>query len=127
MERMIGETITEVMMDAHRVTIMFVTNDGRHVYQTENDCCNSVWFEHVSNIDAIKGKVMSVDVLGWENVRCIARVGGEECEEACQWIIRTDKGSCALEVRNNHNGYYGGSVVRVDEAPTGLKLITEDF
>lgn len=31
-------------------------------------------------------------------------------EEAGFWRLHTDKGTCTIEVRNAHNGYYGGRV-----------------
>jgi hypothetical protein len=44
--------------------------------------------------------------------------------------IRTDRGYIDLEVRNSHNGYYGGSISYNDEEKLDvedLKPVTEDF
>jgi hypothetical protein len=47
------------------------------------------------------------------------------------WTIATDRGYIDLEVRNSHNGYYGGSVVYDEESDLGtiedLRPVTEDF
>jgi hypothetical protein len=47
------------------------------------------------------------------------------------WTISTDRGYIDLEVRNSHNGYYGGSVVYDEESDLGtiedLQAVTADF
>jgi hypothetical protein len=47
------------------------------------------------------------------------------------WTIATDRGYIDLEVRNSHNGYYGGSVVYDEESDMSkienLQAVTEDF
>jgi hypothetical protein len=45
------------------------------------------------------------------------------------FTIKTDRGYIDLEVRNEHNGYYGGHVGETDALVDieELELVTEDF
>lgn len=38
---------------------------------------------------------------------------GNGIEESGFWRIHTDKGTCTIEARNSHNGYYGASVYKM--------------
>lgn len=139
-----------VLLDK-KINGMFIGNDawslvfsdinGRHYrFDTENDCCNSVWFNHVNGVDTVLGKgdvfdvlrgatVLSVEDKGWDENR--DDVDGHEVVQDGFWTIRTDRGYIDIEVRNSHNGYYGGRVSYCEDPELenieDLVPVTEDF
>lgn len=107
-------------------------------WDTENDCCNSVWFNHITGVncvgegnvfDLLRGAlVVRTEDKGWNDNRD-AEDGYEVIQDGF-WTIHTDRGYIDIEVRNSHNGYYGGSVSFNDqEGVEKLELIevTDDF
>jgi hypothetical protein len=74
-----------------------------------------------------------VEAKGWGDNR--SDEDGCEVVQDAFWTIRTNRGYIDLEVRNSHNGYYGGSVryngtdIGALDGLTldGLIQITEDF
>lgn len=77
-------------------------------FETQNDCCNSVWFEHLENFCYLFGGIVT-QIIAKE---CITKEDDPEHEvlDIGWWDIVTHKGVATLEVRNSHNGYYGGSI-----------------
>jgi hypothetical protein len=136
---LVGKHINGLFIANDKWTLVFRDVDGcRYRFDTENDCCNSVWFNHVSGanilgqgniFDLLRGaKVLAVEAKGWTEDRDDEY--GHEVVQDAFWTIRTDRGYIDLEVRNSHNGYYGG---RVSYSGTtvgvldDLEQITEDF
>lgn len=78
-------------------------------YKTEADCCNEVWFEDIENAQClINSSIYSIEEKKWN---MISDTGDEVCLENAFWTIKTSKGYTDIEVRNSHNGYYGGNVL----------------
>jgi hypothetical protein len=137
---LLGQRINGLLIGNDGWTLVFRTIQGRYIrFDTENDCCNSVWFNHISGLgavgdgnvfDILRGaEVLAVEDKGWGENR-----SDEEGYEVIQdgfWTIRTDRGYIDIEVRNSHNGYYGGSVSHVEDADVGkiedLREVVEDF
>lgn len=86
--------------------------DGRTLaLRTEIDCCNRVWFEHIEHPAGLIGAtLMGFDVKEWRECMDGNIKGGDECEELLQFDMLTTAGHSTFEVRNNHNGYYGGAI-----------------
>ena len=136
---LVGKRINGLFIGNDKWTLVFRDIAGRRYrFDTENDCCNSVWFNHVSGVnilgegnsfDLLRGiEVLSVESKGWGDDR--SDEDGYEVVQDAFWTIRTDRGYIDLEVRNSHNGYYGGSVSYSgtdDGVPDDLVQITEDF
>jgi hypothetical protein len=136
---LVGKRINGLFIGNDKWTLVFRDIAGRRYrFDTENDCCNSVWFNHVSGVnilgegnsfDLLRGiEVLSVESKGWGDNR--SDEDGHEVVQDAFWTIRTNRGYIDLEVRNSHNGYYGGSVsysgTDVGEL-ADLAQITEDF
>lgn len=137
----------------HRINGMFITKDHRILlfrtingkifeYNTSADCCNSVWINHLSGTNCLGDHDNSFDLLkgalvtgaedkGWTENRY--NENGNEAVQDGFWTISTDRGYIDIEVRNSHNGYYGGKINENDEDERNLseyidlKQITEDF
>jgi hypothetical protein len=97
-----------------------------------------VWFNHITGVncvgegnvfDLLRGAlVVRTEDKGWNDNRD-AEDGYEVIQDGF-WTIHTDRGYIDIEVRNSHNGYYGGSVSFNDqEGVEKLELIevTDDF
>jgi hypothetical protein len=95
-----------------------------------------VWFNHVNGVD-ILGKGNSFDLLRGATVLEVEEKDFErqdehdeyECVDDAFITIRTDRGYIDLEVRNSHNGYYGGSISYNEDGVKDVDLaeVHEDF
>jgi hypothetical protein len=137
---LVGKRINGMLLGDNGWSLVFRDIAGQHYrFNTENDCCNSVWFNHISGIESVLGQGHSFDILRGAEVLAVEDKGwgdnreDEEGYEVVQdgfWTIRTDRGWLDIEVRNSHNGYYGGSVNYVGNNLTDiadLHTITHDF
>ena len=136
---LVGKRINGLFIGDDDWALVFRDINGRHYcFRTENDCCNTVWFNHVNGVETVLGEGNLFDVLrgamvvevedkGWTD----DREDGYDVIQDAFWTIKTDRGYLDLEVRNSHNGYYGGSVKydeesKIDAIP-GLRALTTDF
>ena len=137
---LVGKRINGLLLGNDAWTLVVRDTTGRHYrFDTANDCCNSVWFNHINGVD-ILGEGNSFDILRGAMVLEVEDKGwGEnrDNEEGCDvvqdgfWTLRTDRGYIDIEVRNSHNGYYGGNVSYNEEVDLlgveDLRPVTEDF
>jgi len=138
---LVGKRINGLFIGDSAWALVFRDINGRHYcFRTENDCCNTVWFNHVNGVETALGEGNVFDILrgamvtgveskGWTDDR--TDEDGYDVIQDGFWTIATDRGYIDLEVRNSHNGYYGGSVVYDEESDLGtienLQAVTEDF
>ena len=141
-KNLVGQRINGIFLGNDNWTLVFRTVNGRYFrYDTSNDCCNSVWINHMSGVnligsgnsfDLLRGAlVLSAEDRGWSD----NRDGGNEGDVIQDgfWCVITERGYIDIEVRNDHNGYYGGSLDEVDleEHPLSevqdLRQVFEDF
>ena len=138
---LVGKRINGLFIGDDAWALVFRDINGRHYcFRTENDCCNTVWFNHVNGVATVLGEgnvfdilrgamVTGVEAKGWTDDR--TDEDGWDVIQDGFWTIATDRGYIDLEVRNSHNGYYGGSVVYDEESDLGtiedLRAVTEDF
>ncbi len=138
---LVGKRINGLFIGDSAWSLVFRDIHGRHYcFRTENDCCNTVWFNHVNGVETVLGEGNVFDILrgamvtgveskGWTDDR--TDEDGYDVIQDGFWTIATDRGYIDLEVRNSHNGYYGGSVVYDAESDLGtiedLTAVTEDF
>jgi len=138
---LVGKRINGLFIGYDAWYLVFRDINGRHYcFRTKNDCCNTVWFNHVNGVATVLGDGNLFDILrgamvtgvedkGWTDDR--ADEEGWDVIQDGFWTIATDRGYIDLEVRNSHNGYYGGSVEYDEEYNPGaiedLTAVTEDF
>jgi hypothetical protein len=135
-----GERINGMFLGNDNWALVFRTVDGKYFrFDTQNDCCNSVWYNHINgatilgegnSFDLLRGAVVTeVEDKGWGDNRSDEQ--GHEVVQDGFWTIKTDRGYIDIEVRNSHNGYYGGSVKHIEDCDLehieDLKQVTEDF
>ena len=121
----IGKSIDSINLDKEADRITFAFQDGtQRSYGVEGDCCSRSWIEHLEMPVDVKGAVIQSvedgDGIPWDNHQCVESVyDGDKREystEGCgheslsvySTKFQTDKGTVALEYRNDSNGYYGG-------------------
>jgi hypothetical protein len=138
---LVGKRINGLFIGDDAWALVFRDINGRHYcFRTKNDCCNTVWFNHVNGVETVLGEGNVFDILrgamitgveskGWTDDR--TDEDGYDVIQDGFWTIATDRGYIDLEVRNSHNGYYGGSVVYDAESNIGtiedLRAVTADF
>ena len=138
---LVGKRINGLFIGDQAWSLVFRDINGRHYcFRTKNDCCNTVWFNHVNGVETVLGEGNVFDILrgamvtgvedkGWTDDR--TDEDGYDVIQDGFWTISTDRGYIDLEVRNSHNGYYGGSVVYDEGHNLGtiedLRELTKDF
>ena len=138
---LVGKRINGLFIGDGAWALVFRDINGRHYcFRTQNDCCNTVWFNHVNGVATVLGEgnlfdilrgatVTGVEAKGWSDDR--SDEDGWDVIQDGFWTISTDRGYIDLEVRNSHNGYYGGNVVYDEKYNPGtiedLTAVTEDF
>lgn len=136
---LIGKRINGIFINDARDSFAFRTTEGKLMsYYTAGECCNTVYINHMSGVNVV-GDGNTFDllrgalVLGAEDKEWVDVVlEDEDYHEVIEdgfFTIKTDRGYIDLEVRNEHNGYYGGHVNETDGEfdLAELELVTEDF
>jgi len=122
---LIGKRVNDVLMNDDKTMIVFQTVEGEYLgYSAHGECCNDVWFNHLTCtnalgtgdlFDILRGtEVLGEEAKGWVDVKNEDEDSWNVIEDAF-WSIQTSRGWIDLEVRNTHNGYYGGHVERTKE------------
>ena len=137
---LVGKRINGLLLGNDAWTLVVRDVTGQHYrFDTANDCCNSVWFNHINGVDILGegdvfdllrgAEVLSVEAKGWGENR--DDEAGHDVVQDGFWTLRTDRGYIDIEVRNSHNGYYGGRVDYNEEVDLSdvedLHTVTEDF
>ena len=134
---LIGQRINGIFVNDSHNQVAFRTTEGRYLgFYTCGDCCNNVYVNHFSgagvvgegnSFDLLRGAlVLAVEEKGWSEDR--ADENGFEVIQDGFFTIRTDRGYIDFEVRNEHNGYYGGHLEEEDDFDlTELTELREDF
>ena len=119
---LIGKRVNDVLVNDDKTVIAFRTIEGEYLaYYASGECCNDVWFNHLTCtnalgtgdlFDILRGtEVLGEETKGWVDVKNEDADSYDVIEDAF-WSIQTSRGWIDLEVRNTHNGYYGGHVER---------------
>jgi len=134
MKELLGKTITKVQMLGNDY-IAFTTDTGKVIeYDAYGDCCSISWFAHIDNLKALIGnKINSVEARKmWtkEEIKKAESEGDYEVLALYGYLLKTNKGTCDIEFRNDSNGYYGGSadlITLSKKQRKELKTIKKDF
>jgi hypothetical protein len=110
LETLRGHRIKNVFVERDGTYIMFETDTKqKFVYSAYGDCCSRTWVERVAGLDALRGEV----VTAVEERELPHPTPIPDCYESlavyCN-VLKTLKGECEIEYRNDSNGYYGGSL-----------------
>jgi hypothetical protein len=122
-EVLLGKKIVRALFTGTNIVLSLA--DGTHKTLTpDGDCCSECFINDVDGADALKGGTL----LRVEDLEMTTDPPSEEaCGVVDRWGHRfiTDKGTCTIGMRLEHNGYYGGSlyVQKTLEAPDAPELV----
>ncbi len=138
-ENLIGERINSILLNEDNDRLIVRTINGQEFhYYTSGDCCNTVWINHMTGVNVL-GEGNTFDLLRGALVTGAEDKGwGENRSDEDEWnviqdgffTLKTDRGYIDFEVRNSHNGYYGGTFevdTNPDADPTSFREVREDF
>lgn len=128
MNELLGKRIKKLYINDDKTILVFETATRELIgFQTEGECCNSVWFDKVSGVSALRrydeevfdviaggATVNRIEEKSWTEIPTDDEEGYHDVLENCIITIATDHGYLDIEVRNSHNGYYGGHVNRFE-------------
>ena len=126
-KQLLGTTIEQATYEKSSGCLFFATDRGVFKGEPWGECCSSCYVQHVSGADALsKGAI----VTSVDDITDLPPVPESEVNDVIDnWghRITTTKGVCSIEMRLDHNGYYGGAldVALFDGEPKGTAL--DDF
>jgi hypothetical protein len=96
------------------------------------DCCSHCFIQHVESASALVGTVTEVEELATHPATEEERAATKASDNVLDvWAYRvhTEKGICTIEMRLDHNGYYGGGLEILHREATDKERFTplEDF
>ncbi len=106
MNILVGKIITDIQLSDDSQAIKFITNQGDIIADCDADCCSYTWIESIYN----KNAALNSEVLEADNIDMpdLGDMEGKEVVAYYGFKIKTIKGECVIDFRNDSNGYYGG-------------------
>lgn len=138
-DTLIGKKIDGIFTDAEKFKLSFKIGDEWQHFYADGDCCSNSWFNHFSGTETLIGQtLLEVKAIADETLDGNDPRKGKEtdCERVYGFVFTTSRGRADLDMRNDSNGYYSGSVERVGAYSWRTKLedwkggdieIKEDF
>lgn len=131
---LLGKDLEQIAINGDKTFILFAFKDGTGmIYSAEGDCCSQSWFEHISGVEALQGKITGVEEIAgasWTMQQPPERWIKDDHIEVYFIKITTDRGRATIELRNASNGFYGGtfeSITPSDWAQTWIEKEQRDF
>ncbi len=108
---LVGRTIVEVRRSADDYSICLVDSTGEaHYFVAEGECCAHAYVEAVESPEFLLGRVTAVS----EDDAPRQSGGSDDALDVTFYRLSTAAGTCTIELRVEHNGYYGGCLERRD-------------
>lgn len=106
---LIGKRITAVYLASDKKALRFDVEDAEPVVaRVDGDCCSATWIESLDTPGLlIGGTVTAVEDL---NMPDLGQPDEYEVIAYYGCKVRTTKGDCVIDYRNESNGYYGGNI-----------------
>lgn len=99
--------------------IIITTDNGRFVYYAVGDCCSTSWIEHLEVIPDVCGSTLN-NITTYqvedEVVKATLTLGQnsnyseDNYIQIYRYAFITNRGQIDVELRNQSNGYYSGSL-----------------
>lgn len=126
-ENLIGKVVRQIRIESGESYIQVDTDDGdKFYYHCYGDCCANAYVEHISGIDALLGQ----EVISVDSYDAGSKNDGEfGVSDYTRYTICTAQGSFEIELRVDHNGYYGGYIERSSRPNNNLRhnIAVSDF
>ena len=107
-QKLTGKKVNVATWDGER--LYFATDAGDFVATSNGDCCARCYVQHVSGSDALAPGATVRSVEDIEAPPVPKDADSYVVSDTWGHRITTDKGVCTIEMRVDHNGYYGGSL-----------------
>lgn len=106
---LIGETIESMTVTADSEVIEFVSATHIYTFDAVGDCCSHSWIEHMEGQENLYGTPV-VQVIDHEKTEYVDDRDAFYSNhiKVYKYTIKTAKGDCDIEMRNESNGFYGG-------------------
>ena len=90
----------------------FSEDNAQLIYQSYADCCSESWIESIEGVNSLlNNKINSVTKIESNNItKNWVPNPPTQFLLAFAYELKTDKGCCIIEFRNESNGYYGGDL-----------------
>jgi hypothetical protein len=89
--------------------ITFMCDKGeRFTLSCEGDCCSTSWFEHVE-LPSLPFTITAIEEVDGKDVLDEEVLKNHDVLKTYGLKMTTDKGHLDIDMRNDSNGYYGGS------------------
>ncbi len=126
--KLIGTRVNEILLNADKTKILFKTDKGDFAFYADGDCCSYSWIQHFDGVQNLLGEVVvDLDDKDLSN-RPDEAPDEHDVLSIYGYEFKTAKGCATLDFRNDSNGYYGGSLEKVNSRTLAdLKPISEDF
>lgn len=109
MKELLGEVVESIELSSSNKLLRIETLTNTYHYRCAGDCCNDVWLNDIVGVEALLGHYSPI--LGIK-LRPTEKIGeGEDgVLETLGYTLETEGGRCDFILRNDHNGYYGGTM-----------------
>ena len=130
MKELVGKIISKVELSDDTEFLAFTTIEGEVIsYRTWGDCCSVSWFSHINGFSNLIGSKVLEVTQKEERVPTDAEEaeGDYEVLAIYAYTIKTEKGYCDIEFRNDSNGYYGGWCDLASGKTEQMTVVTGDI
>ena len=125
LEKLVGVKVRRATI--HAGDVFLDTDAGVYVLVPEGDCCAHCFIEHVEGAEFLQdATITAVQDVESGAVYQASDENGQEAVEQWGHLFTTDKGHVRLDMRVEHNGYYGGWL-RVSKTPAMDGDVLIDF
>lgn len=106
-----GRTIIDASVDENRLLLKFDDGVSVRLWDSGQSCCEHRYITCDDNPkDLIGGKLVKIEAVGGDDIPA-----EYDTHEICFVEVATDKAHIKLCTHNEHNGYYGGFGLSIDE------------
>lgn len=112
-----NKPLYSVTLDDAKDTLSFNFQDGtRARFQVEGDCCSHSWIEELTVPESVNGLTL-IEVQDYRQDQQWLEPEEYTLRQSYKTVFRLSNGeTITLEYRNDSNGYYGGYLVRINDA-----------
>lgn len=103
--KFVGKTVEAAFINDSKDVMSWKVDGKWYDLNAIGDCCSHSWFEHCDNADVFNGgTILEIEHFSGDTEN--GEYGNEIKVDMLK--IKTDKGHCTIEFRNESNGYYSG-------------------
>lgn len=106
-----GKTISKIAFSEDELVLSFNDETGIKIWDDGQSCCENRYMTSDDDMQYFVGaKFLNAELRDAPDVD-----DGGDVHEVQFLLINTDKGTFTIENHNEHNGYYGGFLIDIEE------------